>query len=97
MLGQTARVWSGFTTEGGGVLQKLLVGEARCQGALMRYYLLEGEGGAYGVGVETEEEAALVFNLTPSRQKAGNLAQSLVRGAVTPVSLRDVVDDWLLQ
>ena len=97
MLGQTARVWGGLTTEGGGVLRKLLVGEARCRDALVRYYLLEEEGGAYGVGVETEEETALVFDLTPSRRKAGSLAQSLVRGAVTPVSLRDVVDDWLLQ
>ena len=36
-------------------------------------------------------------DLSPSRQKVQDLAEALIRGTVTPVGLRDVVDDWLLE
>ena len=44
-----------------------------------------------------EGEEASVRDLSPSRQKVQDLAEALVRGTVTPVGLRDVVDDWLLE
>jgi len=82
-------------------MRKLLMGEARCRSAVARYYLLEeepgeGETASYGVQVEMEGESAAVPDLSPSRQRAAELAEALVRGSVTPVALRDVVDDWLL-
>jgi len=80
-------------------MRKLLMGESRCHAAQARYYLLEEESGetvSYGVQVELEEETAAVRDLSPSRQRAAELAEALVRGTVTPVTLRDVVDDWLL-
>lgn len=77
-------------------MERLLVGEARCRGSQARYYLLE-EGTSYGVEIRLEGESAAVRNLSPSRERAGELARRLVRGAVTPVGLRDVVDDWLLE
>jgi len=82
-------------------MRKLLVGEARCRTAWARYYLLErepeeGETASYGVQVELEDETAAVRDLSSSRQRTADLAAALVRGAVTPVALRDVVDDWLL-
>ena len=91
-------------------MRKLLVGEAQCRAFQARYYLLEEESetsGSYGVQIEMEDEEASVRDLSPSRQRveiarlSGALsaeeAEALVRGAVTPVALRDVVDDWLLE
>ena len=77
-------------------MRKLLVGEARCRTSQARYYLLE-EPASYGVLIEMEGEVASVADLSPSRQRVRALAEALVRGTVTPVGLRDVVDDWLLQ
>lgn len=80
---------------------KQLVGEARCRAAQARYYLLEGEsedgGLSYGVEIELEDESAAVPDLGPSRRRVEALAKALARGTVTPVALRDVVDDWLLE
>lgn len=80
---------------------KRLVGEGWCRAAQTRYYLLEGEpeegGPSYGVAVELGGEAAAVSDLSPSRQRVETLAEALVRGVVTPVALRDIVDDWLLE
>lgn len=81
-------------------MRKELVGEARCRTAQVRYYLLEGEpeeGVSYGVQIELEEETAAAPDLSPSRRRVAALAAALARGAVTPVGLRDVVDDWLLE
>lgn len=75
------------------------MGEARCRASLARYYLLEEaaeKGEAYGVEIELGDESEAVRNLSPSRQRVADLAEALARGAVTPVGLRDVVDDWLL-
>lgn len=77
-------------------MERLLVGEARCRGSQVRYYLLE-EGTSYGVEIRLKGESAAVRDLSPSRERAGELARRLVRGTVTPVGLRDVVDDWLLE
>ena len=81
-------------------MRKLLVGEAQCRAFQAHYYLLEEESetsGSYGVQIEMEDEEASVRDLSPSRQRVEALAEALVRGAVTPVALRDVVDDWLLK
>lgn len=77
-------------------MEKRLVGETRFRTGQARYYLLK-EGASYGVGIELEGESAAVRNLSPSRTRVGELAERLVRGTVTPVALRDVVDDWLLE
>lgn len=82
-------------------MRKRLVGEARCRASQARYYLLEKEpeegGASYGVRIELEGETAAAADLSPSRRKVEELAERLVRGTVTPVALRDVVDDWLLE
>ena len=86
--------------EGCSVMGKRFVGEALCQTARVRYYLLEedaAEPASYGVEIELEGETAAVRDLSPCRERVQALAEKLVRGAVTPVALRDVVDDWLLE
>lgn len=79
-------------------MRKVLVGEVRCLASQARYYLLEEEEPeSYGVRIELKGEEASVTDLSPSRQRVWKLAEALARGAVTPVGLRDVVDDWLLE
>ncbi len=81
-------------------MRKLFVGEAQCRMKKARYYLL-GEDpeapGSYGVQIKMEGEEASVKNLSPSRERVLELAEALARGAVTPMALHDVVDDWLLE
>ena len=81
-------------------MRTLLVGEARCLASRARYYLLEQDGedpGSYGVLIELEGEEATAADLSPCRERVEALARALVRGVVTPVALRDIVDDWLLE
>lgn len=82
-------------------MRKWLVGKARCRAAQAQYYLLEeeaeGGGPSYGVEIDLEGESAAVRDLSAARGRVEALAAALVRGAVTPVALRDVVDDWLLE
>lgn len=69
-----------------------------------RYYILVGEmavsGGlaceSYGVKIvgENGEEAA-VPDLTVRPDRIDSLMERLVRGTVSPVTLRDVINDWL--
>ena len=77
-------------------MKEQLIGEARCGESHVSYYLLE-DGPSYGIRVALEGEMAVVRALSPSRSRVEALAEGLVRGAVTPVALRDVVDDWLLE
>ncbi len=67
------------------------------------YYLLIGEmelGGLscedYGVKIqETGGEGASVPDITVSAARIDELITLLIRNTVTPVTLADVVDDWL--
>lgn len=74
--------------------------------AALTYYLLVDElscGGAfalesYGVGVEKRAAGTVTYascsNVTCSQTKIERLIGALVRGAVTPIALSDVVEDW---
>jgi hypothetical protein len=66
------------------------------------YYLLAEENGgageSYGVAVALEGgESSSVRNVTLSQREILRLVGALVRGRVTPASLQDVVEDWLLR
>lgn len=81
-------------------MRKQLIGEARCRELPVRYYLLEDETDEgrplYGIQVEYGGERMSILELTCSRQRAEALLGLLIRGCVTPVTVRDVVEDWLL-
>ena len=51
----------------------------------------------YGVGIQILEtqESAYIHNITCDIRQATELVDLLATGFVTPVSLRDIVDDWL--
>ena len=81
-------------------LRRLLVGEAQIRASQARYYLLESEPWereSYGVIIELEDEAAAVPDLSSSRERVQALTETLIRGGVTPIALRDIVEDWLLE
>ena len=56
-----------------------------------------GGNAGRAIQVELDGEEAAVWDLSPSREKVQELLASLIRGGVTPVALRDIVDDWLLE
>ncbi len=55
-------------------------------------------GESYGIRITLEEtgETAQVRDLTLCPERIRTLADRLVRGGVTPCTLADVVEDWLL-
>lgn len=80
-------------------MRTYLAGQADCCGLLVHYYLLEETCGAersYGLRVEYGGDLIELRDLTPSAGRAGALLEAMRRGGVTPVTARDVVEDWLL-
>lgn len=66
----------------------------------LKYYLvLNITNREYGIAVRSvcgsRKEQALFSAVTPDCAKAESLLQKLADGAVTPVTLADVVQDWL--
>ena len=80
-------------------MKTCFVGSSECLDQTIRYSLLSAstEDGAeqYGVLVEYRDEQTAIPDITTSREDAENLLSLLVQGSVTPVSVQDVVDDWL--
>ena len=81
-------------------MRRIFMGTARCLDHPIRYYLLAeaGEDGTetYGIGVEYAGETAEIPNITPFQHRIQKLAEALMQGCVTPTTLRDVAEDWLL-
>lgn len=81
-------------------MRRIFMGTALCQDLPVRYYLLAeaGEDGTetYGISVEYAGEAAEIPNITPFQHRIQKLAEALMQGCVTPATLRDVTEDWLL-
>ncbi len=81
-------------------MRRILVGAVRYRDLPAQYYLLaedrEDETEVYGVGVEYAGETAEIMNITLSQHRIQELEGVLIRGLVTPVTLRDVTEDWLL-
>lgn len=76
------------------------MGDAECGGFPIHYYLLvetlKNDTELYGVAVEYRAERTEIPAVTVFRRRAEALAELLRRGQVTPVSARDVTEDWLL-
>ena len=79
-------------------MEAQLFGVSVCRGLPVRYYLvLQGETNQYGIRVEYDKEAVTVMGLTGSSDRANELLQKLLRGCVTPVTVPDIIEDWLLE
>ncbi len=81
-------------------MRALLIGQRQLQEKPIRYYLLAEDCGSftesYGVRIEHDSEEAAIPGITMSQVKIQLLMETLINGIVTPVGLRDVVEDWLL-
>lgn len=80
-------------------MEKLWFGSAECLGEKIGYGLLVqiSEDGImhYGVTVEYGGEVAAIPDITLKIGDILALAGLLRRGSVTPVTLLDVIEDWL--
>lgn len=79
-------------------MRRTWVGRAECRGTAVHYYLVTEETAGlerYGLQVCYGEEAETVGDITASRREIQSLLDAMVRGGVTPVAARDVVEDWL--
>ena len=78
-------------------MRAFLVGRRPCRGVPVDYFLLVEEWDAlwecYGIRVESGGERTE----TASQSGILSLLSKLMRGSVTPVAARDVVEDWLLE
>ena len=79
---------------------KRLTGTRVFLGDLLSYYLLTdiAKGGeeTYGLMVRYRDEQVSIRELTPQQEDVLEFLDKLLQGAVTPVAVQDVVDDWLL-
>lgn len=81
-------------------MRRRLIATAQCRGRPVRYYLLadgvrDGKR-MYGILVERGGDQELIPEIAPSRWRVQALLERLARGRVTPVTVRDAVEDWLL-
>lgn len=81
-------------------MRSIFMGSCSLGGELLQYHLLVEEvedlGENYGVLLEGFGQTAAVSGVTVNQSRALALLETLRHGAVTPVGLRDVVEDWLL-
>ena len=60
------------------------------------YYRLE-EGNSYGICIRDRNGgSAMVPDLTVSKRKVNALLKRMIRGAVSPVGMQDIIEDWLI-
>ena len=78
-----------------------LVGTSECLGTPIEYLLvsdvLEEGAESYGVMVRLGDEEELIPNVSSSKDSVQRLLDAMMAGAVSPVSAKDVVEDWILQ
>ena len=81
-------------------MRSVFMGSRRLGGEVLSYHLLVEETGdfgeTYGVMLEGFGQTAAISRVTASQCQALDLLEKLQQGTVTPVGLRDVVEDWLL-
>ena len=82
-------------------MRAFLVGRRPCRGIPVDYFLLVEERDAlwehYGIRVESGGERTEIPSFTAAQSGILALLSELMRGSVTPVAARDVVEDWLLE
>lgn len=84
-------------------MKEILVGQRNVAGKEFAYYILADElcgaggqaGEEYGVRIRSARDSMSVRGITTSADRIRNLAALLMVQTVTPVSLREIVEDWL--
>ena len=83
-------------------MREILMGQKEILGKVFSYYMLseepDGACGTYGVKIsDSSGDSDAVPSLTCSREQCRGLVRRLIKCAVTEITLRDVVEDWLLR
>lgn len=79
-------------------MRKIAFGQSECCGAAVFYYLMVEEAAGierYGLQVRQGNETETVEDITSSQRQIQALLGVMARGGVTPVAVREVVEDWL--
>ena len=81
-------------------MREIFIGERYIEDQRYEYYLLaetgENDWEQYGVKIEGGGDGAALREVTVSQRDIQDLGALLMDFLVTPVTLRDVVEDWLL-
>ncbi len=82
-------------------MRSLLIGTKEILEKHTEYYILaEDDQDAYmetyGLKIVHGESVSQVCRITQSSDKIQTLALRLMEGLVTPITLRDVIEDWVL-
>ena len=82
-------------------MREIFFGQCQILQKQLEYYLLADEfdhiGESYGVRINCDNgETASVHGITPSQCRIQVLMDMVLRNTVTPSTLRDVVEDWIL-
>lgn len=80
-------------------MQKILIGKTEVSGQPTLYYLLRETAGTvehYGVEIIRGTERSRVKRIAVSGDRVWDFAERLMKNGVTPTTLQDVVEDWLL-
>ena len=98
--GDMMEVLSCFQNRNGGEWVRRLTGMAECRGRKIRYYILSERLGpkkvCFGISVVYRGEEVRIRAVSEEYGAIRALLKQLKRGRVTPVAVRDVVDDWAL-
>lgn len=82
-------------------MKTCFVGSSECLSLPIHYSFLSTKSDSgteqYGVLVTYGCQQVAIPNITTSYTEIHDLIDLLIQGNVTPCSVRDVVDDWLLQ
>jgi len=82
-------------------MQVTFVGKTAILGDPIRYYLVSECGrkrkSSFGLLVRYRDEQVVLTDISPHRGEMQRLLRRMLRGAVTPVAVPDVVEDWLLK
>lgn len=79
-------------------MRRIWFDQSKCRGAAVTYYLVVEETAGverYGLQLRYGGETEMVADITTSQRQIQSLLGAMVRGTVTPVAVRDVVEDWL--
>ena len=80
-------------------MREIFIGERYIEDRRYEYYLLveagENDWEHYGVKITADGGSAALRDITASQREIQALGALLLNFSVTPVTLRDVVEDWL--
>jgi len=63
----------------------------------VEYYLIEDGENQFGIKAKTKDDVCTVCGITSSRGEALALIRILKQNYVTPVTLKDVILDWIVE